>query len=140
MAAKKSSKGGNWVTINGVHVLIENGKITKGPAKFIGSTLNDLPSGNSANKDALKSKYSGKSKPATSNKTKAEGTGIVEKPGETMGDYYRRVGKSALGANGTSRRGTAPVKESPKTQSAEDAEIKRQAAISNHNLRLKNST
>ena len=44
MAAKKSSKGGNWVTINGVHVLIENGKITKGPAKFIGSSLSDLPS------------------------------------------------------------------------------------------------
>ena len=43
MASKSSSAGGNWVTINGVHVLIgANGKITKGPAKFIGSTVDDL--------------------------------------------------------------------------------------------------
>ena len=32
-----------WVTINGVHVYISNlGKIKKGPAKFIGSTIDDL--------------------------------------------------------------------------------------------------
>ena len=40
---KVYADAGNWVTINGVHVLIGgNGKIVKGPAKFIGSTIADM--------------------------------------------------------------------------------------------------
>lgn len=44
------AKQSGWVTINGVHVFIDkkSGKITQGPAKFIGSTLNDLPSSKSS--------------------------------------------------------------------------------------------
>lgn len=39
------SSGGNWVTINGVHVLIgANGAITKGPSHLVGKTLNNLAS------------------------------------------------------------------------------------------------
>ena len=39
----KSMSAGRWVTINGCHVFIgASGKITKGPAKFIGSTVEDL--------------------------------------------------------------------------------------------------
>ena len=47
------SKQSGWVTINGVHVFIDgkSGKITQGPAKFIGSTLNDLPSNKSSQSD-----------------------------------------------------------------------------------------
>ena len=47
------AKQSGWVTINGVHVFIDgkSGKITQGPAKFIGSTLNDLPSSNSSQAD-----------------------------------------------------------------------------------------
>lgn len=59
---------GNWVTINGVHVLIgANGKITKGPAKFVGSTVNDLKGQKmtSDKKAELKEKY-GKSKSSKS--------------------------------------------------------------------------
>ena len=118
-ASKKSSSGGNWVTINGVHVLIENGKITKGPAKFIGSTLNDLPSSGKQSaedkKAALKAKYANKTggssktidgaynnsdkmsmneanpvkSPIGKNSAKKEPTG-----GETMADYYRRASKA----------------------------------------------
>lgn len=47
------SKQSGWVTINGVHVFIDgkSGKITQGPAKFIGSTLNDLPSNKGSQAD-----------------------------------------------------------------------------------------
>lgn len=47
------AKQSGWVTINGVHVFIDgkSGKITQGPAKFIGSTLNDLPSNKSSQAD-----------------------------------------------------------------------------------------
>lgn len=38
----KSSSGGNWVTINGVHVLIGgSGTIIKGPASLVGKTYKD---------------------------------------------------------------------------------------------------
>lgn len=40
--AKKALGSGNWVTINGTHVFIQGGKITKGPSKFIGSTVADM--------------------------------------------------------------------------------------------------
>lgn len=71
-------KESGWVTINGVHVFIDNsGKISKGPAKFIGSTVNDLPSsGKSAadRKAELKAKYGSKSETdETKRKTAANG-------------------------------------------------------------------
>lgn len=59
------SNGGNWVTLNGVHVLIgANGKIIKGPAKFIGSTVEDLQKQKMTNdkKEELKAKYGDKTK------------------------------------------------------------------------------
>ena len=43
MKAYAITGAGNWVTINGTHVLIGgNGKIIKGPAKFIGSTIEEM--------------------------------------------------------------------------------------------------
>lgn len=84
---KNTAKGGGWVTINGVHVFIESGKVTKGPAKFIGSSVDDLPSGQSVEdkKAALKAKYAGKTgssatqeaKPDTST-TKSDSSGKSE--------------------------------------------------------------
>lgn len=53
-----------WVTINGVHVFIgPKGKITKGPAKFIGSTVNDISKPKKSvaeRKEQLKKKYDDK--------------------------------------------------------------------------------
>ena len=40
---KAYADAGSWVTINGTHVLIgASGKIVKGPAKFIGSTIEEI--------------------------------------------------------------------------------------------------
>ena len=90
---KNTAKGGGWVTINGVHVFIEGGKITKGPAKFIGSSVNDLPSGKSAEdkKAALKAKY-GTTKKSVVESEKAEEAKKTEKP-MTMGDYLKQQNK-----------------------------------------------
>ena len=56
------AKESGWVTINGVHVFIDNsGKISKGPAKFIGSSLSDLPSSGGKQSQAdLKSRLQAK--------------------------------------------------------------------------------
>ena len=62
-----------WVTINGVHVLIgAGGKITKGPAKFIGSTVDDLKGQKMTDKKKaeLKAKYGDKKKSTSSSSTK----------------------------------------------------------------------
>ena len=87
-------KESGWVTINGVHVFIDNsGKISKGPAKFIGSTVNDLPSsGKSAadRKAELKAKYGDKKSGA---KTEPESSPDSPKSGETMRDFLSRVSK-----------------------------------------------
>ena len=63
------SKQSGWVTINGVHVFIDgkSGKITQGPAKFIGSTLNDLPSNKSPQAD-LKARLQAKKNAKSSSK------------------------------------------------------------------------
>lgn len=90
---KNTAKGGGWVTINGVHVFIEGGKITKGPAKFIGSSVNDLPSGKSAEdkKAKLRAKY-GTTKKSVVESEKTEEAKKAEKP-MTMGDYFRQQSK-----------------------------------------------
>lgn len=31
-----------WVTINGTHILIEDGKVSKGPVSMVGKTLDEL--------------------------------------------------------------------------------------------------
>ena len=51
------SSDGNWVTINGVHVLIGgDGKtIMKGPAKFVGKTVNEIKNDKSSDKSSDKS-------------------------------------------------------------------------------------
>lgn len=76
MAKSSSSSGGNWVTINGVHILIgANGKIEKGPAKFIGSTVDDMKKSGKSTADRkaeLQKKKEAKSK-NTSTSTKKEG-------------------------------------------------------------------
>ena len=50
------SSDGNWVTINGVHVLIGgDGKtIMKGPAKFVGKTVNEIKNDKSSDKSKAK--------------------------------------------------------------------------------------
>ena len=74
-----------WVTIRGAKVFIGgNGKITQGPAKFIGSTLNDL--GGKSSPSTAKSSASGsakttapkKEKATTPKKEKATKTKLVE--------------------------------------------------------------
>lgn len=64
MKAYATTGAGNWVTINGTHVLIGgNGKIMKGPAKFIGSTVEDMKSAGKSTEDKkaeLKKKLSEK--------------------------------------------------------------------------------
>lgn len=83
LANKTNSGQGNWVTINGVHVLIgANGKIIKGPAKFIGSTVDDLKNQKMTDdkKAQLKAKYGDKT--STSDKketTKKENTEDTKK-------------------------------------------------------------
>ena len=70
MASKTSSSVGSWVTINGVHVLIgANGKITKGPARFIGSKVEDLPGGKSTTTKTSTKKTVEKKKTTTPKKT-----------------------------------------------------------------------
>ena len=72
--ASKSSGDGNWVTINGVHVLIgANGKITKGPAKFIGSRVEDLPGGKNTGKN-LKASSTKSTSTTKKTTTKSGGT------------------------------------------------------------------
>lgn len=90
---KNTAKGGGWVTINGVHVFIEGGKVTKGPAKFIGSSVNDLPSGKSAEdkKAELRAKY-GTTKKSVVESEKTEEAKKTEKP-MTMGDYLKQQNK-----------------------------------------------
>lgn len=86
MASKASSGGGNWVTINGVHVLIgANGKITKGPAKFIGSTVNDLPGSSATGKYAKKAAEK-KSSTTTKKETVKKETGKKAVTKATTGD------------------------------------------------------
>lgn len=69
---------GTWVTLNGVHVLIgASGKIEKGPAKFIGSTVEDLQKQKMTDdkKAQLKAKYGDKTSltsPKKETKTKEE--------------------------------------------------------------------
>lgn len=76
------AKQSGWVTINGVHVFIDgkSGKITQGPAKFIGSTLNDLPSNKSSQTD-LKARLQAKKaeKSQSSNKSKTEAEKVIDK-------------------------------------------------------------
>lgn len=77
-----------WVTLNGVHVLIgANGKITKGPAKFIGSSIEDLQKQKMSNdkKEELKAKYG--------DKTKKEGKKEEPKKSEPKKDDSKEVDK-----------------------------------------------
>ncbi len=78
MASKKSSSSdGRWVTINGVHVFIgASGKITKGPAKFIGSKVDDLKGQKMSDekKAQLKAKYGDKKKSTSTTTSKSSGT------------------------------------------------------------------
>ena len=49
------SSDGNWVTLNGVHVLIDSkGTVLKGPSKFIGKDVNNI---SKSNKQPNKSEY-----------------------------------------------------------------------------------
>ena len=80
MKAYAITGAGNWVTINGTHVLIGgNGKIIKGPAKFIGSTVEEMKS---ASKSSINdSKVSSKA-------TKSNPTGMTLKE---RGEAIRKV-------------------------------------------------
>lgn len=115
---KNTAKGGGWVTINGVHVFIEGGKITKGPAKFIGSSVNDLPSGKSAEdkKAELKAKY-GATKKSVVESEKTEEAKKTEKP-MTMGDYFRQQNK-LTGRTEPIKRGVSAQKSVAKETPAE---------------------
>ena len=116
---KNTAKGGGWVTINGVHVFIEGGKITKGPAKFIGSSVNDLPSGKSAEdkKAELRAKYGTTKKSVVeSEKTEAKKT---EKP-MTMGDYFRQQNK-ITGRTEPTKRGVSARKSTENAGEAKKA-------------------
>lgn len=79
-----------WVTINGVHVYISNlGKIKKGPAKFIGSTLDDLKGSNKSTADKkaeLQKKYSKKSEGKTSTGSSAYDRSLTD---DLMGSVHR---------------------------------------------------
>ena len=77
---KAYADAGSWVTINGTHVLIgASGKIVKGPAKFIGSTVEEIKS---ADKSSINdSKVSSKA-------TKSNPTGMTLKE---RGEAIRKV-------------------------------------------------
>lgn len=125
------AKESGWVTINGVHVFIDNsGKISKGPAKFIGSTVNDLPSsGKSAadRKAELKAKY-GDNK--SGDKTKSSSDSNADpRSEETMGSFLKRVygignrpNRPTRGASGTAKSESAP-KKTPETREATATDI-----------------
>lgn len=101
-------KESGWVTINGVHVFIDNsGKISKGPAKFIGSSLSDLPSsGNSAadRKAELRAKYGDKksgaktesSSDSRSDSNESESTGGSTKRTHGVGDRPSPTSRGAV--------------------------------------------
>ena len=64
-AAKNYGGEGVWRTINGSPVFIEGGRITKGPARLVGSTASDAEGSNksaSDRKEELKKKYGDKLK------------------------------------------------------------------------------
>ena len=97
--SSKGSAGGNWVTINGVHVLIgANGKIAKGPAKFIGSTLNDLPGSSVKSVAERKADLQKKKSASTSStsKTSTSQDGAVRVGSGTIGGIRRRSRRSTI--------------------------------------------
>lgn len=92
---KVYADAGNWVTINGVHVLIGgNGKIVKGPAKFIGSTVADMKNvGKSASdrKEELKKRLSEKSGASSKSSKEAKKTGDTPKEKEVSGKSSKNI-------------------------------------------------
>lgn len=142
---KNTAKGGGWVTINGVHVFIEGGKITKGPAKFIGSSVNDLPSGKSAEdkKAELKAKYGAKtSSQAQATETKgtakkAEESKKAERP-TTMGDYWRQQSK-LTGRTEPTKRGVSARKSVAKETPAEAKKDTKSSTPSTGNTNFDNA-
>lgn len=119
MAKSSASAGGNWVTINGVHVLIgANGKIEKGPAKFIGSTVADMKGGSSKSVAERKAELQ-KKKETKAETPKKETTKKTETKKETPK-------KTTTKASSTAKKETAPKKETA-SKKAEDTSKKSNA-------------
>lgn len=122
------AKQSGWVTINGVHVFIDgkSGKITQGPAKFIGSTLNDLPSNKSSQaelKARLQAKKAEKS-PASKAMAKAKSDREVEPSKNKKSDGLverakRQTAKSS--ASDTSKTGNSNFDNATSTTKAKVA-------------------
>lgn len=80
--AKKTLGSGRWVTINGTHVFIEGGKVTKGPSKFIGSTVADMAKA-TGNPNSIKATSTRRTKEAPKEAPKeADSEEIIRLPGK----------------------------------------------------------
>lgn len=97
---KAYADAGNWVTINGVHVLIGgNGKIVKGPAKFIGSTIADMKNvgKSTADKKAELKKKLAEKKAGSKSKDEASKQTLSDKnKGDNSGGSFKPT-KDSLG-------------------------------------------
>ena len=122
MAKKSVATGGavgNWVTINGAHVLIgANGKIAKGPAKYIGSTLADLGGKSSTSKSKSTKKTTPKKTtpkketPKKANNTVKKAITVADLPKSGRGEPLfnkipktQRVNKDGTKVYGGARKG-----------------------------------
>lgn len=136
-AAKGGTGEGVWRTINGSPVFIEGGRITKGPARLVGSTASDAEGSNksaSDRKEELKKKYgdklkekSGKSTegsksttkstPASSSTSKAESKGGTKdvpasaRKEELRQKYGDKLKEKAKGGSSTSSETSKTTKE-----------------------------
>ena len=114
--SKGASGGGRWVTINGSPVFIQGGKITKGPARLVGSTAADVekPSKSTADrKEELKKKYGSKlsdKKNSTSNKSPSTDKTKAETPMSKGKSSTTSNSKTASNSTGKTKTTTSQKK------------------------------
>ena len=89
--ANNMGGGGSWVTINGTHVFIQGGKITKGPKHLVGKTPKQAEGGGESQKKSASAgsttsgkKTSSSAKKSTSKKSSAQrGAGQQQSSGDS---------------------------------------------------------
>lgn len=105
MSKSSASSGGTWVTINGVHILIgASGKIEKGPAKFIGSTVADMKNSSKSPIDKdLRKKIQSASKPKNQS-GKSENSNASNSEGKTNKSASKQESKYPSGITTTAQK------------------------------------